>query len=611
MIAEMRYITITGPLDHVDQVIEHYLSRYEIHLEYATQHLSDIPALRVLTGENPYQESAARGAFFLELLGDTPPIYFPMTGKQAQATIEMAHQQYEARRQHFKGLESECDIIASYIESLHPFSDLPLNTELRQLDNLKHFRCLFGRMPIKNFLQFETFLYEETPVLFQETYRDQDTVWGCFLSIADEDVDQLIAAYHFEPLPISATCLDEEIPGTPIEIIAYWEKRLTQVQTRIKKMAEEGLSQKHTLLSACRTARRLFQLFAIKQYAAKTNSHYIFVGWMSKSAAQQLDREVNHDEMTIFTHHEAPSKTKRQNLPPTKLINPPGMRWFEFFVKMYGTPRYTEIDPTPILAIAYALLFGMMFGDIGHGLSMALLGWLLLQRHQLGGIMIIAGLTSMFFGFLYGSIFGMEDWIPALWRHPVHDIAGTLWFAVALGAVVILLAMALNMANAFRQNDWDRFFFSPNGLAGMILYIVVIAAISGMVPWVIVAVPLAAIIFKGMTPQEADRSGIGMTIFQRALGAFEILLAYLTNTISFVRVGAFALSHAGMMHVVTMLSQESSISGNLAVFILGNLVVMGIEGLLIGIQSLRLGFYEIFSRFYEGGGRDFVPSNQV
>ena len=601
MIVEMRYVTITGSLDHVDRVIEHYLSRYEIHLEYATQHLLGMPGLRVLTGENPYQESVNRGNFFLELLGDIPPIYFPITGKQAQATIEMAYQRYEARSQHFKGLEKERNIIVDYIETLRPFSTL--DAELYQLDNLNYFRCIFGQMPINNFLQFETFLYEETPMLFVETFRNQETVWGCFFSMMDAEVERLFGAYQFSPLPISATCLDEIVPGTPIEVITYWKKRLDAIQDHIKKMAEESLPHKNTLLSACHTVQRLYQIFAIKQYAAKTASHYIFVGWMPKAAAQRLERETSNDDVTLFAHYEA------DNDPPTKLVNPPVIRWFEFFVKMYGTPKYKEIDPTPILAIAYAVLFGMMFGDVGHGLGVALLGCLLLQRHQLGGVMIASGISAAFFGLLYGSIFGLEDLIPALWHHPIQNITGTLGTAVALGAVVILLTMVLNMINAFRQKDWDKLFFSPNGITGMILYLLVIAVIGGILPWIVVLVPLIVIALKGIA--HSENTGIGMAIFQRALGLFEIMLAYLTNTISFVRIGAFALSHAGMMHVVLMLSQGSADSRNLLVFIFGNLLVMGIEGLLIGIQSLRLGFYEIFSRFYQGGGRDFVASNEV
>ena len=605
MIQKMRYVTITGPIEQIDWVIEHYLGPYEIHLEYATQQLSEMPGLRAFSGDNPYQESAAQSEFFLKLLGNTPAVYFPMTGKQARMLIASAARQYEARSLQFKKLEESRDTIEAYIHKLRPFS--ALDADLLLLDKLKYIHCVFGRMPLNNFLQFEIFSYEETAVIFLEALRDQEYVWGCYFTLQDEKADEvntLLLSYNFERIPINATCLNEEVPGAPIELIAFWERRLMQIRGQIQDIAAEDIPQKNALLAACRTVQSLQNVFAIKQYAARTASHYIFTGWMPGQAAVMLGREVRDDEETLVVHYEADAK----KLPPTKLINPPGLRWFEFFVKLYGTPRYTEIDPTPILASAYLLFFGMMFGDVGHGLGLALLGWFLLSRSPLGGIMIGAGLSAAFFGFLYGSIFGMEDLLPALWRHPIQDITGTLLFAVVIGVLVILMTMALNMFNAYRQRDFEKLFFSPNGLAGLVLYITIFAAIDGMVHWSAACLPVAVIVLKGMSRQE--KAGIAMTVFQRALGLFEILLAYLTNTISFVRIGAFALSHAGMMHVVLMLSQGTAESRNFLVLVLGNLIVMGIEGLLIGIQSLRLGFYEIFSRFYEGGGRVFESSVQ-
>ena len=604
MIQEMRYVTVTGPIGQIDWVIEHYLGRYDIHLEYAAQQLVNVPGVRTFGLENPYQESAVQGEFFLKLLGDIPPVYFPMTGKQAQASIELAARQYDARSLQFRELEESKERIESYIDSLRPFS--ALDAELMLLDKLQHIQHVFGRMPLNNFLQFESFYYEDCPLIFVETFRDQDYVWGCYFIMPENAEEGLLAAYNFERLNISATCINEEVAGAPIELMAFWERRLMQIRGQIQEIAAEDIAQKNTLLSACHTVQSLQRVFAIKQYAARTASHYIFSGWMPASDAQELEWETRDDEGILIVHYEA--ETGPDKVPPTKLINPPGLRWFEFFVKLYGTPQYTEIDPTPILAIAYILFFGMMFGDVGHGFGLAILGCFLLSRSQLGGIMISAGLSAAFFGFLYGSIFGIEDLLPALWRHPIQDITGTLLFAVAIGVLVIIVTMLFNMINAYRQRDFDKLFFSPNGIAGLLLYLTILAVVGAMLHWIFIAIPVAAIVFKGMAHQE--ESSIGMTIFQKALGVFEILLAYLTNTISFVRIGAFALSHAGMMHVVLMLSQGTAENQNFIILILGNVIVMGIEGLLIGIKSLRLGFYELFSRFYEGGGRAFESSVQ-
>ncbi len=88
---------------------------------------------------------------------------------------------------------------------------------------------------------------------------------------------------------------------------------------------------------------------------------------------------------------------------------------------------------------------------------------------------------------------------------------------------------------------------------------------------------------------------------------FEILLSYVTNSISFLRVGAFALSHGAMMGVVLLLADAQSSHPNLFILILGNVFVAGMEGLIVGIQVLRLEYYEMFSRFYKGTGKVFKP----
>ena len=585
MIEKMKYITITGPLDSVDWVIEQHLSRQEIHLEYTIQQHKDLSGLRAVDNDNPYQDLAEKSKFFMEFLQNTAYVYFPTSGKAAAAVVEDAYHRYQLSSLHFKSLEEERDLIQAYIDSILPYSNLPL----WDLANAKNICCIFGNMPLQNFLQFQNFVYDDTLTIFLESQRDKEKVWGCFLTPVGEEIENILASYHFEQADITAK--QEDIP--------FLKSRLLEIELQIHKATLAEIPDKNALLAACLTIQNLHRVFAIKQYAAKTARHYIFVGWMPQSAAKRFQKYVANDDRVIVT----PSENPAMSTPPTKLINLPIIRYFEFFVRLYGIPKYNETDPTAMLAILYTLLFGMMFGDVGHGFGLALLGWYLKPKHELGGVMISAGLSAVFFGFLYGSIFGLEDVIPSIWQKPMQDITGTLMIAVALGALVILLSMAFNMFNALQQKDYKKLLFSPNGLAGMLGYIMIIAAAFGFIHWMAVILPFIPVVIWGMAQQE--KSNIGMTIFQRALGLFEILLAYLTNTISFVRVGAFALSHAGMMHVVMMLSQGSAESRNFVVFILGNVIVMGIEGLLIGIQSLRLGLYEIFSRFYEGGGRNF------
>jgi V/A-type H+-transporting ATPase subunit I len=222
---------------------------------------------------------------------------------------------------------------------------------------------------------------------------------------------------------------------------------------------------------------------------------------------------------------------------------------------------------------------------------------------------------------MYGSVFGLENLIPAVWRRPAENINDTLIFAVMVGAVVIVISMAFHLINAVRQKNLGELLFSPNGVAGILFYGLTLRLIwnvffgggeltGGSI--FVVCIPLIFIAFKVPVMKVINRSGklitggVGMFLFSTVLEMVEVLLSYATNTISFVRVGAFAISHAGMMGVVLMLSRNAAGTHNPVVIAFGNLLVICIEGLLVGIQALRLDFYEIFSRFYSGNGRKFV-----
>jgi len=368
------------------------------------------------------------------------------------------------------------------------------------------------------------------------------------------------------------------------------------------------------LAIACAKVENLYAAFDVKKYASISRGRRVFTffGWIDAENANALESEIESDDLILFTRH-APETNAR---PPTLLKNLPVIRQFEFFTRLYGLPEYDEIDPTPVLAITYTLLFGLMFGDIGHGAVLALIGVFIQRRHHvnLGGIMTIAGISAVVFGVLYGSVFGFE--FAPLWRRPTTNISETLLFATALGAGLIALSMILNMYNSYRRRKISELLFGANGFSGLLFYSAMLwlffrffvqgLSITLLVVFV-AAMPLAFICFKH--PMENFFAGRGFMLTGNiAIELFETLLTYATNTISFVRVGAFAVSHAGMMHVVLQLSQSTAVTQNILILIFGNALVMLIEGLLVGIQVLRLDFYEIFSRFYKGTGKPFKSS---
>ena len=177
----------------------------------------------------------------------------------------------------------------------------------------------------------------------------------------------------------------------------------------------------------------------------------------------------------------------------------------------------------------------------------------------------------------------------------------------------------------YGQKDWERVFFSNNGLAGLVFYLAVLfAAVAPMglglnvltpvyiIPFLVVPLllmfakePLGKLL-RG--EKELFPEGVGGFVVENFFEMFEVLLSFVTNTMSFLRVGAFVLVHAGMMVVVFTLSGMVGGAGSIAVIIAGNIFVAAMEGLIVGIQVLRLEFYEIFSRFFDGKGQPFLPA---
>ena len=316
--------------------------------------------------------------------------------------------------------------------------------------------------------------------------------------------------------------------------------------------------------------------------------------------------------------------------PPTKLKNPWWSRPFEFFVEMYGLPAYGETDVTGFVAITFTVLFGMMFGDVGLGIVLALFSTFMwkVKHNDLFHLMIPCGISSTIFGLVYGSLFGYEEALDPLYHalgmagKPVSvmdSITGILMVAVYIGIVLVLAAMVLNMYTHARHREWGEFIFSPNGLVGMVTYLCgvdlasaymgavtfmpQVLAVVGMVVGLVLLLfaELLAPMVEGKPWKPAG--GMGNYLMQSVFELLETVLSYLSNTISFLRVGAFVIVHASMMMVVFTLAGTPN---NIVVVILGNLVVICLEALLSAIQGIRLEFYEMFSRCYKGGGRKFV-----
>jgi V/A-type H+-transporting ATPase subunit I len=290
---------------------------------------------------------------------------------------------------------------------------------------------------------------------------------------------------------------------------------------------------------------------------------------------------------------------------------------------MYGIPAHNEFDPTVLVAITYILMFGAMFGDIGQGAVLAAAGLFMffIRKSSLGWVLACVGISSVIFGFLYGSIFGLEDIVKGLWKAPMDNMEQLLIISIAFGAVIILLSIIINIVNSIKVKDYGRLFFDRNGLAGLVFYAGALSmavysyfegktAASAVFVILFLVIPLLIMLFKGRLERifikhgrQSGEAGFAEAFFE----VFETVLGFLSNTISFVRVGAFALSHAGLALAFRTLHEMMGGAAGVIVMIIGNILIIGLEGLIVAIQCLRLQYFEMFSRFFSGDGYEFKP----
>ena len=638
MIEKMKFLSITGPKDDIDRVAEQYLSKYEIQLENALSELKTVGSLRPFLETNPYKGELQTASQLMERIQSLPDgsVAKKVSLPEAVSIVQELESQLTDLNEKKEKLEHQASILSVSMNNVIPFANL--NYDLKDLLHFKYVKFRFGRMPHDYYQKFMTYVYNTIDTVVHTCQEDADYVWIVYFvpeALCDK-IDAIYASLHFERF-----FLADEYEGTPVEATHELEKQLARTNEEIREINAQISAtlenRKADLAAAFQKLKTYSTNFDVRKMAACTkhdeHTFFILCGWMSETDAEAFQKEIAQDGNSFCfvenNHDNIFSK------PPTKLKNPKLFKPFEMFIRMYGLPSYDEFDPTMILGLTYSFLFGFMFGDVGQGLCLLIGGFLLYRakKMNLAAIISCCGFFSTIFGFLFGSVFGFENILEPIWLHPksamtklpfIGNLNTVFVVAVAMGMFIVLMTMVLNVINSLRTHDVEKAWFDTNGVAGIVFYGALTATVflymSGhalpatMVLVIMFLLPLLAIFFKEpLTALVEKKAKVmpeekGMFFVQGFFELFEVLLSYFSNTLSFVRVGAFAVSHAAMMEVVLMLAgAEAGGNPNWLVIILGNLFVCGMEGLIVGIQVLRLEYYELFSRFYKGTGREFKP----
>jgi len=462
-------------------------------------------------------------------------------------------------------------------------------------------------------------------------------------------LDSTLRHHGFKPEEVT-----EEMPGLPDEVLARARKRLAEVleedenrDAALQRMGETEGAELKRYWRQLGVRRKILQAH---ENLGRTRSTYLVSGWVPEEMVETFVHEV-----LALTEHRAiieifdPDSLPDQEEPPTAFRHSTFVRPFGLLVSGYGYPRYREIEPTLLVTISYLLMFGAMFGDVGQGAVLVLMGlavnrWA--SKHTIrdfGLLICYCGVSAALFGFLYGSVFGKDGLIAPLWGLPMKNIMTLLWASIIVGVSVISLGVVLNIINKIRSGDWAAAVFDRFGIVGIAFYwgalglgvrYVVTGNISPGMAVLVISIPLVLIFLK--EPVQFVLAGVGgkrrgdeapdthartheggLTGFLVALvegfvEVLEALLNYTANTASFMRLAAYALSHTGLCLVIFELGDTVAQSGAggisaALVIVLGNIFVILLEGLVVAVQSMRLEYYEFFGKFFSGEGTAYEP----
>lgn len=378
-----------------------------------------------------------------------------------------------------------------------------------------------------------------------------------------------------------------------------------QIEARLAAIGQEAsaaqaaiaaLQERHELTRALGDANRL-QWVLQNVHALETRELLCWItGWSIEGAG--LAQALEPSGARALLRFAAPPEGAK---PPLLLSNPGWARPFEIFSRALGMPSSDEADPSQLLAIVVPLLFGYMFGDVGQGLLLAVAAWLLRERFPIARLLVVGGLSAAAFGLLFGSVFSLHGVLPAVWRHPLEAPLPVLMAPLAGGAVLLTIGLGLDALAAAWRHEGRRWLIADAALPAV--YLGILAGFVASAGFAVAAVGALAYCFGHALVERRAAAGLA------AIGELvEKTLQLLINTLSFARVGAFALAHAGLSSaIVALMNAADSSVAKALILVLGNAVVIVLEAMVVSIQTTRLVLFEFFTRFMQGRGRAFRP----
>lgn len=483
---------------------------------------------------------------------------------------------------------------------------------------------------------------------------DKSKIMAASSKKARFSLDTELKKFGFVPFEIPA-----DFKGVPDDVLFGLESKLAESQKAIDYIEEEKQNMASTHEDLLRSLLASFaiaaQIVDVQNSLESTSLVYRITGWLPGSDCHSMMKEM--DRLTegriairVYNPHEVPSVLNGSEQVPVRLKHGKLVGAFERMIFSYGSPVYGSIDPTPFVALFFTLLFGIMFGDAGQGFIFLLVGILMsLKVVKVGGwnkfapIFIAIGCSSMIMGVLTGEFFGTEkvlepvaEAITGLFGKPHAPILKLMpdgspssiktmfmFFGVTVGVGFIInsIGLVINIINNLILHRVGKALFGKNALSGALFFWYVVVMVIRMIvaghsinsaDITVIAVTLLLTIFCEPIHRALEHekslfeNGIFAGIIEAVVELLETLISYMSNSISFIRVGAFGLAHAVLGFIILTLSEMAG-PAYLLVMIIGNGIVVVLEGMIVAIQVIRLQYYEFFSKFFNETGREFKP----
>jgi V/A-type H+-transporting ATPase subunit I len=450
-------------------------------------------------------------------------------------------------------------------------------------------------------------------------------------------IDSALRLVHVEAFEPAAVAGPDRIAGLDRTLHAA-RAAAADATAALAALARAHLPTLGPLLARAETCVLLLQA----QERFGTAGRFVVIsGWIPETDADRLRAAVMEAAPGAVVDVERPScevgAPAGVSSVPILHRNPLLLRPFQPLVDLYDTPSYRELQPTPFFAVSFLVMFGLMFGDAGHGAVLALAGYYLFrympQYLDYGILLMEAGTASAVFGVLYGSFFGIPGALPVIWLEPSRDLPRFMRVAVVIGIVLVSLGLVLNVVNSWRAGQRASALFSARGLFGAFLYWTGVAiTVRLLMPWqvvvpvwvlwvlgagaaalVLLRAPLVSRLERGTRPRApTPRPPLALRALEGSVELVDSLFAYVANTVSFIRIAAFAAVHAGLFVAMfavtdTLAQTRYGTPLTIAALIVGNAVLILLEGLTVSVQVLRLEYYEFFGKFFRGGGEQYRP----